>query len=455
MSARAIFKVKRPFVWSLVCSGLSLLFIEIGVLLFRQGLRRAGFLFALAGLMFLVLEVVVFLPTLVRNALRSTGIAFLFRITTSGFLYILLILLISIAAVNTGNNLLYILLAFMIAAISVSGVVSRTSLTRLALSVDYQDAIFAGEYTTYRLSLRNAKKWLPTFSIGVEGFLENQTRRAMSGRPEGEAHGKEPPADAPVMRASAYFPYLPAGGRDDQVFQVRFPERGLYQIASIDVVTSFPFGFFRKGRKIPVSGELVVFPALLEKGDLYARLERQFDTLPLLRKGLGSELYTLREYVPGEDVRHMHWKATARAQRYIIKEFALESLSAFVFLMDEATLADPAEGWEKYERAVSFLATLALELQEKGKRIQVLLSHTRRVPPESRHDLAGLFENLAVSYLRPASSDSAAHPFNGTAFQDLLALEAPGSLVLCSMQPPDYFYRLSPYLDNYLDMNQL
>ena len=111
MSTRSIFKVRHPFVWSLVCSGLSLLFIEAGVLLFRQGLRRAGFLFALAGLLFLVLEVVIFLPPLVRNALRSTGIAFLFKITTSGFLYILLILLISIAAVNTGNNLLYILLA--------------------------------------------------------------------------------------------------------------------------------------------------------------------------------------------------------------------------------------------------------------------------------------------------------------------------------------------------------
>jgi hypothetical protein len=77
------------------------------------------------------------------------------------------------------------------------------------------------------------------------------------------------------------------------------------------------------------------------------------------------------------------------------------------------------------------------------------------VPPESRYDLAGLFENLAVSYLRPAPSDSGEHPFNGIPFQDLLARESSGCLVLCSLQAPAYFFRLGPYIDNYLDMNQL
>jgi len=452
-------KITRPFFWSLVLSGFSLLLIEMAVLLIRQGIRKPAFFIALAGIVCLFVEILIFLPVLIRNALRATGINFLFRFTTNGVIYVVLILLIALAAVNTGNNLLYVILAFMIAAISVSGFVSRGSLNRLQVFVDFQEAIFAGEYTTCRLRLENRKRWLPSFSIGVEGYLVNRTWLASMGL----AEEHEPRWDAksiqehqvPAQRAVAYFPYLPGSGQDSQVFQVRFQKRGLYRIAGIEILTSFPFGFFRKGRKCRTSGELAVYPELLDKGDFQSRLEMQFETMPLLRKGLGSEIYALRPYQPGEDVRFIHWKASARSGQFIVKEFAVETIQSFLFLVDESYDGDRPAGLEKYERAMSFLATLVLELQSRGRRTGVILSHQRLPAGPARQDAGEVLENLARSYLRPAHPDKRDHPFNRTAVSELIPQDWQGSLILCSFQPAQYFFELAPSLDNFLDLGQL
>ncbi len=349
----SIWNLKRPFFWSLVLSGLSLVCLQLAVVMFRQGLRRPGFFLALAGMICLLAEVILFVPVLARNALRSAGLSILFRITQPGWIYIGLIFLIAIAAVNTGNNLLYIVLAFMISAIAVSGELSRILLSSLRVAVDYQDSIFAGEFTSYRLRLLNAKRWFPAFSVGVEGRLVNKTWLAGAGLADAKPKRLDAQAlqarGVPCMRTVAYFPYLPPRGTDAQSFQVRFQHRGLYRIDAIEVLTAFPFGFFRKGRKIQATGELVVYPELLEKSDFQSCLEHQLETIPILRKGLGAELFALREYVPGEDVRHIHWKASARAGRYLVKEYATETLQSYVLVLDEGY---PAR-WTMCGRATS------------------------------------------------------------------------------------------------------
>jgi uncharacterized protein (DUF58 family) len=455
----SIWNLKRPFFWSLVLSGLSLFCLQVAVALFHQGLRRPGFFLALAGVVFLLVEVVVFLPRLIRNALRSTGFSILFRVTQPGLIYIGLIFLIAVAAVNTGNNLLYIVLAFMISAIAVSGELSRILLSSLRVALDYQDSIFAGEFTSYRLRLLNAKRWFPAFSVGVEGHLVNKTWLAAAGladsRPMRSDVAELQKRGVPCMRTVAYFPYLPPRGTDAQSFQVRFPHRGLYRIDAIEVLTAFPFGFFRKGRKIQSSGELVVYPELLDKGDFQACLEHQLETIPVLRKGLGAELFALREYVRGEDVRHIHWKASARAGRYLVKEYATETLQSYVLVLDEGFPGDIESLRGRYERAMSFLATLAMELHQRGRSVRLVPSHSR--PPEAgaRRDLPSVLEDLAVSYLRPVPESPGDHPLNAPAFEDWLDEESPGSLILCSFRGPAAFLRLAPHLDGYLDMNQI
>jgi|GEM_PF-505993 len=453
--------IRHPFFLSLVFSALSLLFIELGLSFFRHGVRGTGILFSVLGIGLLVLEIVLFLPSLVRNAIQNTSLTFLFRITTPGIFYIILIFLIALAAINTGNNLLYLLLSFLISAIIVSGIVSRWSLNRLNVSVDYQDAIFAGEYTSYRLTLENHKRWASSFSVGIEGFLVNTTWLAVY---EPEALAGKRRLDAkrlqekgiPYLRTSAYFPLIPARNSDVQVFPVRFSHRGLYRITDIEISTSFPFGFFRKGRRIRTRGELIVYPAPVGESEVQACLEAQWETTPLLRKGMGTELFTLRNYVPGDDARYIHWKASARSSDYIIKEFATEVMPSFVFLVDETVPGDPVASWDRYERVVSFLTTLVLELHQSGKVVHMLFSHSEPRTDIRRQDLPALLQTLAMSYPRQPEKDFLHHPLNRKTFIDEWLLpEFGGCVTLCSFHPPEQFPSLAPYMDNHLDLYKL
>jgi len=445
--------------WSLLFSGVSLILIELGILFYRHGARGPGIIFSLVGIIFLLLEILFFLPTLVRNALKNSSFVILFRVTTPGFFYIILIFFIALAAINTGNNLLYLLLSFLIAAIIVSGIISRISLINLQVSVDYQDAIFAGEYTTYRLRTINKKKWFPSFSIGVEGFLTNVTWLSAC-RPDwiqksrlDEKHMIS--LGVPYLRTVAYFPIIQAGCSDVQVFKVRFSNRGLYRIVEIKVSTSFPFGFFRKGKRLRAPGELIVFPAPVDETDFQSYMEEQTDTTPILRKGLGTELYMLREYFPGEDARHIHWKASARSNQTIVKEFAVEMSPGFVFLVDETVAEEPAAYWDHYERIISFLSSLILKLHDSGKSVQMLLSHSTDQPSHQRRDIHALLGGLSISYPRQLSEDVRKHPFNQTAPHDLILPEWHGWVTLCSFHKPDAFPQLAPYIDNYLDFNKI
>jgi uncharacterized protein (DUF58 family) len=82
-------------------------------------------------------------------------------------IYVLVTLVIGIAALNTGNNLLYIVVAAMLAAILVSGLVSALVLRGLNLDVRLPEHVFAGRPVVGRIVLRNPRRFLPSFSIRV------------------------------------------------------------------------------------------------------------------------------------------------------------------------------------------------------------------------------------------------------------------------------------------------
>ena len=90
-----------------------------------------------------------------------------YDVTRAGMIYILISVVIGIAAINTGNNLLYVIVAALLSAILVSGVASALVLRSLTLDVHLPEHVFAGRPMLARLLLRNASSWLPSFSVRV------------------------------------------------------------------------------------------------------------------------------------------------------------------------------------------------------------------------------------------------------------------------------------------------
>lgn len=305
----------------------------------------------------------------VRDALN-------YDITREGVVYLVLTLSIGIAALNTGNNLLFIVVAAMLGAVLVSGVVSAVMIGSLEVSLHLPHHVFAGQGYAGAVLVRN-RRWLPAFSISVVPPVEKKESGtwkwqrtefvyppARSGRPpmvrwpDLALRLVHPPARMPrVFEQDVYFPYLPGGHRESAELNLCFPRRGLYAQRGIGIRTRFPFSFFAKTRTIALEQEVLVFPSV-------EATDEMFEVLPLIsgemeanQRGRGSDLYRIRDYQPEDSARHVDWKATAKSGALKVREYTREDERRIHMIFD-----NPAPGVlteERYERAVRLAASIA------------------------------------------------------------------------------------------------
>ena len=341
----AIQKVSRllhldiPEVWVRFLLAIVGLVLAFGAALFSTVSRESGNRWAtvLLASTALVLAVVVGLTTVPYLARRVAGAgiryAFDFDVTKVGIVYVAIVLLIGIAALNTGNNLLYIVVAAMLAAILVSGIASAMVLRNLELDVRLPEHVFAGRPMLGRIALHNQGRWLPSFSVNVVAVEKDNSGKHWQWVP---AKFAVPPGRPPerqwlqfrdyklqrvskaavlpsIFEGATYFPYVPAGTELTADIELRFERRGCYQQKSFGLATRFPFAFLTKTRRVPLAREIIVYPRV-EPADEF------FEVLPMITgefesfvRGRGDDLYLIREYMPEDSARHVDWKATAKS----------------------------------------------------------------------------------------------------------------------------------------------
>src|SRR5271166_5930477 len=141
--------------------------------LFSTASRDAGsvwgtIILASAALLLATFVGLTTVPYLARRVVASrVREAMDYDVTHAGMIYILISVVIGIAAINTGNNLLYVVVAALLSAILVSGIASALVLRSLTLDAHLPEHVFAGRPMLARLLLRNSSSWLPSFSVRV------------------------------------------------------------------------------------------------------------------------------------------------------------------------------------------------------------------------------------------------------------------------------------------------
>jgi uncharacterized protein (DUF58 family) len=299
-----------------------------------------------------------------------------YDVTRAGLIYILISVVIGIAAINTGNNLLYVVVAAMLSAILVSGVASAQVLRSLSLDVHLPEHVFAGRPMLARLLLRNTSSWLSSFSVRVvPGKRKNKTRAHW--RWEAYTFGwprNRPPKDQwvrlpdrrlrrvheeeekPILQESVYFPFLAPGQELSCGLEISFPNRGRYSEKNFGLATRFPFAFLMKTRRINLAREVIVYPAVETTDQFLEVLPMVTGEFEAFVSGRGNDLYLIREYMPDDSARHVDWKATARTGALKVREFSREDERKLRIVFD-----NPAPGvlpFAAYERAVRLAASL-------------------------------------------------------------------------------------------------
>lgn len=277
------------------------------------------------------------------------------RLTPEGVRFLLLTLAVGMAALNTGNNLLYLLLAMLLSLIVMSGLLSEQCLRHLVIRRVIPDNVFANSPATVTLAIANHHPRLPSFSLRALDIVEGK-----------------------AVDRGIHILHLPAGASASQSYPVLFTRRGRHRIEGIKLQTRFPFGLFIKGANLFLSSDLVVYPELRPLPEsLVHDLTALGHDQAVSKRGPGIGLYNLREYRHGDDSRTIHWKTTARQSRLIVRETETEDLRQVTLALPTAVPEDCSP--EFFEPAVSLTASLAVFFQLQGFALRLLVGD-REIP---------------------------------------------------------------------------
>jgi uncharacterized protein (DUF58 family) len=290
--------------------------------------------------------------------------------TREGLIFILLSLAIGAAAVNTGNNVLYFIFSLMLGMIVVSGIASRRALHGLTPVIQFPDHVFAGVPSLCYIRISNRKTILP--SIAIRFVIR----------------------DPKFTSITRHFFFIPVLKQVSGYTRFTFPKRGTYQLHEMELQTHFPFSFFLKIRRFSAKETLRVYPRMyrLSEEVLSRHTEGMIRQSPY--RGDSHQLLHLRDYGGFDSSKRIHWKASAKAEKLLVKEFQMERgrdvylhYDCFPDSSDESLL----------EKALSFLASLAFLFKEKDM-------HARIILPGRIFDTKGSMIPL-LSYLADWSPD--------------------------------------------------
>ena len=319
----------------LALSGLASVLVLLSKIAARRGEATAAIFYSISAVCVSVIIALTLVPRLLRRLHASRQWTPLsFSITREGGVYILGIFLLSAVAINTGNNLLFLILSALLAAIITSGIVARLSLRSVSISMQIPENVFEGERVYVKVTLRNQKRFFPAFSIAVQDWnhqrfpsLFDSMKRLSFGKTRQRAEGARP--DSSVLRQPAYFPLVPAREARSELVAQAFPKRGPYRLDGFQISTRFPFGFFRRGERVRAQGELLVYPSIREIPSHFHLLPFLPGQLEGLHAGPGDSLYAIRKYQGGESVRLIDWKATAKTGDLMARQYAREEETKF------------------------------------------------------------------------------------------------------------------------------
>jgi uncharacterized protein (DUF58 family) len=384
----------RTFFLSITALGVALLLAiysgaaaELG----NIGVATSSALFALAIAAWVAVTLV---PTLAkRTPLRWIGQKIEFKISRAGWLYFGATLLVALAALNTGNNLLFLILACLVSVILMSGILSSISLAGIDLRIDLPEHIFTGQTVRASVELINGKLTVPSFALRVEAVVP-----------------KNAPATA-LLETPVFFPYLPRQDRMKQSVPVTFFKRGLHVQDTFRIVTRFPFGFLQKSRRVTLKSEALVYPSVESNSELSEIFPGIEGSIESFSKGRGQDLHALREYVPTDSASHVHWKASARAGSLMVREFAREDDCRVLLVLDphpgDAPVAAGPNTNERFERAVTLCAGIAWHFFERNAYLQFRSSGIETFLAPAEKNIFPILRHLAVAQPQPTEAQNA------------------------------------------------
>ncbi len=272
-----------------------------------------------------------------------------------------LTLFLGVAAINTGNNLVYMIVSALLAFLLVSGLYGKRNLSRLDVSLNFPEEVFARTETLVTVALVNRRRFMPAFLLRVV-----------------------------LGETAVLFPYLEPGRRASQPVRLTFPERGRRKVAPLYLSSAFPFRFFLRHRRLAGEWTALVYPEPRpgSVGREEGRGRIRHGDAGADRTGSGTDLLSIRPYLVGDPLKYIHWKASARTDRLQTKEFTLPTVPPLLLDLDRVPGA--------LEARLSVLTFWVLALFHKDVPVGLKLGEALYPPARSLPHKRALLRALAL-----------------------------------------------------------
>lgn len=286
-----------------------------------------------------------------------------------GLIYLVTSLFLAIGALNSQNNLLFWAFGVAVAGLMVSGVVSGSALMHLRVEREPSLPSHVGDQITLRYRLSNSSRLWPLFGLRIE---ETQPGS---------------PRNRPLICAAGGVAHV--GPRQSVTGSVRALARvrGSHSLGTVQVSTTFPLGLVRKTLLFELPGHVIVRPAIAPlRNEVASRIvpAREDASVSRARVGQGGDFFGLREYVPGDPMRTIAWRPSARRDTLLVRQCTIAAPPRLWLRLAEPA---PSVSESDFENTIALLASI--------------INHTAR-----RGATPGLLIDWADVHLPPVASQS-------------------------------------------------
>ena len=266
------------------------------------------------------------------------------RLTREGRLYLAITIGIGLAAINTGNNLLYLLLGMLLSLIVVSGVMSDLSLRQLTVTRRLPTRAQVGRAHLVEIEVYNHKKRVPSYAIEVEDLRAGQ------------------PADK-----RCFFLKISPASAQVAAYRRTPTRRGRDRHTGFRIATRFPFGLFEKSREVEAEGDLIIYPAVDPVRLPAEDRGRRNGGVGAAGRGGGDETYSLRLMREGDDPRDIYWRKSTVTDQLILRERARETRPDVDLIIDPIRPRNADDGFSQgFERRIREVASRAVAHIKRG-----------------------------------------------------------------------------------------
>jgi uncharacterized protein (DUF58 family) len=253
---------------------------------------------------------------------------------TVGFAGLLFVLAAMWYAASSQNSAAVYLLLFALTAVFLVSIPhTLINLAGVTIALESVQPAFVGQEVSLPVEIMNSSR---ATRHGIELALSSSSRR---------------------RRRIDYIPANTAAR-----VRLRFParQRGEHEVGTLCLTSIYPLGFIRFLKRFASSQSYIVYPKPAGAVKLPSSFVRRADSRPVTDFGEGDDFAGVRDYVPGESQRHIDWKAVARGQPLVTKQFTAEAEGVVYLDFSALHFAD-------VEETLSQLALWVIEAERAGR----------------------------------------------------------------------------------------